>query len=96
MNLSSLVLVLEGITNTIAARLQRYAISLAGYNYDIVYRSTMKHRSAVSVSRLLVMSENDQSADDDQMRDKSKEMEVEMFHVSQLEHLPVKPEVIQQ
>ena len=40
------------------------------------------------MSRLPVKSESNQLAD-------REEAEVEMFHVSQLEHLPVKPEAIQ-
>ena len=79
----------KGIANTTAARLQRYALFLAGYNYDIVYRNTKKHGNADCLSRLPVKTESNQLAD------REEEAEVEMFHVSQLEHLPVKPEAIQ-
>lgn len=82
----------KGIANTTAARLKTYALFLTGYNYDIVYRSTKKHGNAESLSRLSlpVMCKNDQ------MADINKEAEVDVFHISQQEHLYVKPEAIQQ
>ncbi|XP_062605742.1 uncharacterized protein K02A2.6-like [Saccostrea cucullata] len=79
----------KGIANTTAARLQRYALFLAGYNYDIIYRNTKKHGNADSLSRLPVTCEGSR------LVDKEEEAEVEMLHVSQLEHLPIKPEAIQ-
>ena len=44
----------KGIANTTAARLQRYALFLAGYNYDIVYRNTKKHGNADCLASLHV------------------------------------------
>ncbi|XP_062620772.1 uncharacterized protein K02A2.6-like [Saccostrea cucullata] len=79
----------KGIANTTAARLQRYALFLAGYNYDIIYRNTKKHGNADSLSRLPVTYESSR------LVDKEEEAEVEMLHVSQLEHLSIKPEAIQ-
>ena len=35
----------------IAARLQRYALFLAGFDYDIEYKSTTKHCNAEGLSR---------------------------------------------
>lgn len=36
-----------------AARLQRYAVSLSGHSYDIIYKGTQKHCNADMLSRLL-------------------------------------------
>lgn len=88
--LTSIFRLKKGIANTTAEGVQRYALFLAGYNYGIMYRSTKKHGNADSLSRLPVVFENDQLAD------MNEEAEVDMFHVSLLEHLPVKPEAIQQ
>lgn len=71
----------KGIANTTVARLQRYALFLAGYNYDIVYRNTKKHGNADCLSRLPVKS------DSNQLANREEEAKVEMFHVSQLVHL---------
>ena len=35
-----------------AARLQRYALFLVGFDYDIEYKSTTKHCNAYGLSRL--------------------------------------------
>ena len=39
-----------------AARLQRYALLLAGYQYDIVYRKTSDHGNADGLFRLPINS----------------------------------------
>ena len=35
-----------------AARIQRWSIALAAYNYNVIYRSTLKHTNADGFSRL--------------------------------------------
>ena len=62
--------------------MQSYALFLDGYNYDIVYRNTKKHGNADCLPHLPVKSESTQLAN------RKEEAELEMFHVSQLEHLP--------
>ena len=47
----------SGIPTLAAARLQRWALLLAAYQYDIEYRSTEKHGNADCLSRLPIRSE---------------------------------------
>ena len=62
-----------------AARLQRWALLLAGYNYRIVFRPTQAHANADSLSRLpLPNSEKDTKAPDPKL-----------FNIQQIETLPV-------
>ena len=69
-----------------AARLQRYALLLAGYQYDIVYRKTSDHGNADGLSRLPINSPaTDADADGDT---------VETFHVSQFDPLLVTAEQV--
>ena len=42
----------SGIPTLAAARLQRWAILLSAYQYEIEYRSTLKHGNADCLSRL--------------------------------------------
>ena len=58
-----------------AARLQRYALLLAGYQYDIVYRKTSDHGNADGLSRLSI---NNPATEADADGDT-----VETFHVPQ-------------
>ena len=44
----------SGIPTLAAARLQRWAILLSAYQYEIEYRSTLKHANADCLSRLLL------------------------------------------
>ena len=44
----------QGIPPLAAARMQRWALILTGYNYDIQYRSTHAHANADGLSRLLI------------------------------------------
>ena len=64
------------------ARLQRYALFLAGHDYDIEYKNTSKHSNADALSRL--PSQKVQSVEDP----------VEIFHLSQFELLPVTCETV--
>jgi len=62
-----------------AARLQCWALLLAGYNYHIVFRPTQAHANADSFSRLpLPHSEKDTKVPDP-----------ELFNIQQIETLPV-------
>ena len=69
-----------------AARLQRYALMLAGYQYDIVYRKTSDHCNADGLSRLPIES----SVADADVEDDA----IEIFHVSQFDPLPVTAEQV--
>lgn len=78
------------IANTTAPRLQMYALFLARYNFDIMYIRTKKHGNTDNCSRLPVICKNDQ------LKGMNEEAEVDMFHISQLEYLPLKLEAVQQ
>ena len=43
----------KGLPATTAARLQRYAVFLLGYSYDIEYRNTKLHTNADALFRLV-------------------------------------------
>ena len=71
----------KNLPSMTAARLQRYALLLAGYQYDIVYRKTSDHGNADGLSRLPINSPaSEANADGDA---------VDTFHVSQFDPLPV-------
>lgn len=78
----------KGISSTSTARLQRQALFLAGYNYEIVYKNTKKHSNADCLSRLPLHGNADQTKEEDS--------DIEVFHISQFEQLPVKCGRIQQ
>ena len=67
-----------GIPTLAAARMQRWALLLSGYQYDIEYRSTHKHANADCLSRLPL---------NDHVRNEHDE--VHEIHQLQLESLPV-------
>ncbi|XP_033725336.1 uncharacterized protein K02A2.6-like [Pecten maximus] len=71
----------KGISTTSAARLQRYALFLAGYDYAIEYKNTKRHGNADSLSRMPVETENETEVE---------ELEaVSLLNLSQFETLPV-------
>lgn len=75
----------KSIPVTTAARLQRYAIFLSGFTYNIEYKNTKKHNNADALSRLPMQSDmniNSEDADD-------------LFHVLQIEDLPITSAEIQ-
>jgi hypothetical protein len=75
----------KSIPVTTAARLQRYAIFLSGFTYDIEYKSTKRHNNADALSRLPVQNDTDtKTADAD-----------DVFHMSQIDDLPVTSAEIQ-
>ena len=63
-----------------AARLQRYALFLAGLDYDIEYKSTTKHCNGDGLSRLPL-----QQTEKEEMEMNSSEV----FHATQFELLPI-------
>ena len=69
----------KGIPPLSAARLQRWALLLAAYNYNIVYKSTKAHANADGLSRLPLPT------------DSSVELlqESSVFNVAQIDTLPV-------
>ena len=67
-----------------AARLQRYAIKLQGYTYDIEYKSSKAHANADGLSRL-PCSHTEPNEEDS----------VSVFCLSQIETLPVSAAEIQ-
>ena len=74
----------RAIPATTAARLQRYALFLSGFNYDIEYKSTKRHTNADGLSRMPVQSCNDSDNLDAE----------EIFHISHFETLPVTSDAI--
>jgi hypothetical protein len=75
----------KSIPVTTAARLQRYAIFLSGFTYAIEYKSTKRHNNADALSRLPVQNDTDtKTADAD-----------DVFHMSQIDDLPVTSAEIQ-
>lgn len=68
----------KSIPVTSASRLQRYAVFLSGFTYEIMYKSTNNHTNADALSRLPVKSnENDEPDASD------------IFNIEQIENLPV-------
>ena len=68
-----------GITSLAAARLQRWALLLSSYQYQIQYKSTQTHSNADGLSRLPV--KTDQSFDSESMPT--------IFNIHQIAALPV-------
>ena len=75
----------KGVPATTASRLQHYALFLAGFDYDIEYKSTTKHCNCDRLSRLPL-----------QQRDRE-EAEIDLsgvFHSNQFELLPITSEAV--
>ena len=71
----------KGIPVMAAARLQRWALILSAYSYEIEFRPTDSHANADGLSRLpLTSSVPDQGAGD-----------MQVFNISQIESLPASP-----
>ena len=73
----------KGIPTVAANRLQRWAIILATYTYEILYKPTAKHGNADTLSRLPV-------SDEQLEEDYSLESELNHIHSLQLEQLPLR------
>ena len=69
----------KGIPALAAARLQRWAIILSAYHYDIEFKPTQAHSNADGLSRLPL---NDQTTE-------GQSMEPSLFNISQIQSLPV-------
>ena len=76
----------KGILLTAAAWLQRWALLLAGYQYEIQFKPTLKHANADGLSRLPLTSHNKDNKDD---------VETTLFNIAQIECLPVTAEQVQ-
>ena len=68
-----------GVPPIAAARIQRWALFLSAFQYDIVYRSTAKHSNADCLSRLPLQSELGTECDQD----------VQSLHSMQIDILPI-------
>ena len=66
------------------ARLQRYTLFLAGFEYSIEYKNTTQHGNADGLSRLPLKKACDKEVVDP----------VEIFQASQIEVLPVNADMI--
>jgi len=75
----------KGIPLTAAARLQRWALLLAGYQYDIQFKPTQKHGNADGLSRLPLT---------DSSRESDDEIETTLFNIAQIDCLPVTAEQV--
>ena len=75
----------KGIPPLAAARLQRWALILAAYDYDLVFKPTQQHSNADALSRLPLQ---------DQTRNYS--LEASDFNVYQIEALPVTSSAVRQ
>ena len=69
----------KGIPSLAAARLQRWALLLSAYNYDIIYKSTKEHSNADGLSRLPLPTNSSPPVDDG----------VTIFNISQIQALPL-------
>ena len=76
----------KGIPAMTVARLQRYALFLAGFEYSIEYKNTTQHGNADGLSRLPIQKVCDKDIVDP----------VAIFQVSQIEVLPVNADMIRQ
>ena len=76
----------KGVPTLAAARLQRWAVLLSAYSYDIRFKSTSAHANADGLSRLPLprVTSEGQSPD------------VAIFNISQIENLPVTASEVRQ
>ena len=69
----------KGIPTLAAARLQRWALLLSAYTYDIKFKPTSAHSNADGLSRLPLPEVTEESQTED----------ISIFNLSQIESLPV-------
>lgn len=77
----------KGIPSLAAARLQRWAILLSGYQYHIAFKSTLEHTNADGLSRLPLPSSKGEPL--------ICSTEPTVFNVAQLESLPITAEKVE-
>ena len=70
----------RGVPTLAAARLQRWALILSTYSYDVEFRPTQQHSNADMLSHLPLQQLQDSQTE---------ESEVSVFNISQLDRLPV-------
>lgn len=75
----------RGVPAMTAARLQRYALFLSGFDYIIEYKSTTKHCNADGLSRLPLQQKEREDLEVDS---------TEVFHASQFVPLPITSEAV--
>ena len=73
----------KGIPTMAANRLQRWAIILSFYTYNIQYKPTTKHGNADTLSRLPIV------ADQQVQQDSCLTLELDLIHSVQLEQFPL-------
>ena len=71
-----------GVPSLAAARLQRWAVLLSAYTYDIVFKPTDRHANADGLSRLPLSNDKDPTV-------KISTRTTSVFNISQIEALPV-------
>jgi len=77
----------KGVPSLAAARLQRWALLLSAYNYQIEYKSTRDHGNADGLSRLPLSS--DSSSSSSIVSPHGKCCDTDIFVIRQIEALPV-------
>ena len=75
----------KGISVTTTASMQRYALFLSGYNYDISYKNTKAHGNADSLSRLPLP---DCKPEEDNS--------VELMYIAQFDNMPITGDRVRQ
>ena len=75
----------KGVPSMTAARLQRYALFLAGFEYKIGYKNTTEHCHADGLSRLPIQQKELEEMGVDSS---------EVFHANQFESLPLSSEAV--
>ena len=76
----------KGIPSLAAARLQRWAVFLLAYRYDIKFKDTLSHANADSLSRLPLKDDSNEG----------NSPEASIFNLSQVDFLPVTANKIRQ
>ena len=73
----------KGVPAVAAARLQRWAILLSAYKYQIEFRSTTAHGNADALSRLPLP-----------LQSSARPSETSLYHIQQIERLPVTSQAV--
>ena len=76
----------KGVPSLTAARLQRWAVLLSAYKYDIKFKSTQAHANADGLSRLPLTIDSTEG----------QSLEASIFNLAQIDCLPVTAIQVQQ